>query len=442
MVAIQGNGLGPDTRRSNVTTIAIPANTRTAKLRRLSFLDGLRGCAALGVVLYHLPLITTPNLPVPPWTKSLFLIGDTGVSLFFVVSAFSLCLTMPSHQRTRSPLFSFYLKRLLRIAPMFYVAILFWKVRTLYLGGPLPTPGQLVLNVLFLFNLSPSNADSLIFAGWTIGVEMLFYVAFPLLFRYFSTPLRKVAALLLSLAAYPVYLGILALLPLAPDVAARYSLLTIALYLPALASGMLAFDVYQALREHRAARDLGMVFVALAVMLEVLFITGHLDFAGLFPRHWVQLACGMLLLGCALRGLPYLLASATRFFGNISYSVYLLHGPIIVTINPAIQRLYATALPNAFKLPLAIVMTLAVIVPVCWLTFRVVEMPGIALARQLWRGVSARHAKSRFRRPVRPASAPAARASEAFALFVAGRHRHRQADEHQPERQWQQPYRA
>lgn len=366
-----------------MTAVAQPVDTRPGGLHRLTFLDGLRGCAAIGVLLYHLPLITTPNLPVPPWTKALFPVGATGVSLFFVVSAFSLCLTMPSHQRTRSPLFSFYFKRLLRIAPMFYVAMLYWMVRTHYLGGPLPTPRQFVLNALFLFNLSPSDADSLIFAGWTIGVEMLFYVTFPFLFRYFDTPLRKVAALLLSLAAYPLFLGILALLPLTPTVAARYSLLTIVAHLPSFAGGMLAFDLFKAWRSHSIARDFGMALVALAVLLETLSATGHLDLAGLFPDQWVQLACGVLLLGCALRGLPRLLASATRFFGNISYSVYLLHGPIIITINPAIQRLYAMALPDGLKLPLAMAMTLVVIIPVCWLTFRLVELPAIALAKTI-----------------------------------------------------------
>src|SRR5688500_7995573 len=100
------------------------------------FLDSLRGLAALYVVLYHLPAIPQ-YLGIPPWAQRIVLFGGSGVTLFFIVSGFSLCLTMPAHQRTGAPLFSFYTKRLLRIAPLFYVVTVVMVMRAAFRDTPI-----------------------------------------------------------------------------------------------------------------------------------------------------------------------------------------------------------------------------------------------------------------------------------------------------------------
>ena len=60
-------------------------------LDRFAHIDTLRGLAALYVFLYHLALIPEPDLGIPYWAKRIVLSGGTGVTLFFVVSAFTLC---------------------------------------------------------------------------------------------------------------------------------------------------------------------------------------------------------------------------------------------------------------------------------------------------------------------------------------------------------------
>ena len=88
--------------------------------RRLEFLDALRGLAAAYVVVYHTILIPQPSLALPRWATTLAMGGYTGVTLFFMVSAFSLYFTMPLRLRESHPTRAFYLHRFFRIAPLFY----------------------------------------------------------------------------------------------------------------------------------------------------------------------------------------------------------------------------------------------------------------------------------------------------------------------------------
>ena len=50
------------------------------KLRRLDFLDALRGLAACYVVFYHMIFLTTPNLVLPAWAHMWAINGGAGVT--------------------------------------------------------------------------------------------------------------------------------------------------------------------------------------------------------------------------------------------------------------------------------------------------------------------------------------------------------------------------
>jgi peptidoglycan/LPS O-acetylase OafA/YrhL len=97
----------------------------------------------------------------------------------------------------------FYIKRFFRIAPLGYVAIAIYGLinwgalrsgyeRAWVLGAH--SPADILLNVLFLHALSPSAINNVVPGGWSIGVEMLFYLLAPLIFFFTLNRVRLAIA--------------------------------------------------------------------------------------------------------------------------------------------------------------------------------------------------------------------------------------------------------
>jgi peptidoglycan/LPS O-acetylase OafA/YrhL len=153
---------------------------------KLSYIDVLRGIAIILVITVHHGMLFG-QLPL---IHSISGFGQMGVQLFFVASAYTLCL---SASRRREPLRNFYIRRLFRIAPLYYFAIGLYAIvayTQAAFGGVDRTADYSLLNIasnlLFLHGLVPSANNSVVPGGWSIATEMMFYAIFPLLFRALS----------------------------------------------------------------------------------------------------------------------------------------------------------------------------------------------------------------------------------------------------------------
>jgi peptidoglycan/LPS O-acetylase OafA/YrhL len=178
---------------------------------RVPALDAGRSIAVVGVVAVHLSF-QFPHLP-----KSVALMahmGQYGVQLFFVISAITIFMTLEAdHERFSGPhhvTLRFYIKRFFRIAPLYYAAIAIYGLiswgalrsgyeRAWVLGAH--SPADVLLNVLFLHALSPSAINNVVPGGWSIGVEMLFYLLAPLTFFLTLTRVRLVLTSVAVMAA-------------------------------------------------------------------------------------------------------------------------------------------------------------------------------------------------------------------------------------------------
>lgn len=144
---------------------------------RLGPLDALRGIAALIVVLVHLRWVCGNDLfALPLAAFKLIDFGSTGVILFFIISGFSLDLTMPRHEKRSTPLVAYALSRLFRIAPLFYLMIPLTILSDHLHGLAHPaSSGNLLLNFGFLFNFIPKHqtgtADGLGCYRFPVGIE-------------------------------------------------------------------------------------------------------------------------------------------------------------------------------------------------------------------------------------------------------------------------------
>jgi exopolysaccharide production protein ExoZ len=168
----------------------VPVNDRPAMRERNQSLDLLRGVAILLVVLAH--CAQAASSVVPGLSTFAEKYGEHGVQLFFIVSGYTMMLTF-GDKVDSAAIRSFYLRRAFRIVPLFWIAIVFYLVITKGEGFKLWAPdgigaGDVALTFLFLHWGSVTAFNSVVPGGWSIAVEMQFYLLFPLLIWLFRRP--------------------------------------------------------------------------------------------------------------------------------------------------------------------------------------------------------------------------------------------------------------
>jgi len=137
--------------------------------------DLLRGLCALAVGGYHLLM----------WLEigHFHAVGSYGVYLFFVLSGASLMYTYGTQlERKGFDFKKFLLMRYLRLAPLYVVLMLLvlpWKI--VKEGPTLALLKKFLLNGFFIFGFFDPAANSMLVGGWSLGIEAIYYLLFPLL---------------------------------------------------------------------------------------------------------------------------------------------------------------------------------------------------------------------------------------------------------------------
>ncbi len=354
---------------------------------RLQFLDSLRGLAAVYVVLFHVQSMPAPALPVAGWLLPILQLGATGVALFFVISAFSLCYTLPRHQASGRPLLSFYLHRFLRIAPLFYVLLAFSVFRDgrgSHAGHPW---AEIVANATFTFNLFPGWEQGIVWASWAVGVEMLFYAIFPALILLVNNGRRAWILLLclLGLAALAGngWLGARAAASLGGYGWLRHG--------PVFAMGLVAFHMHSALSRlaPAPARRWGMALNITGALILLLVVTGIVGgWSGAGQWQLTGLGYLALLLGCSQCPPRWLVNRTTAWLGTVSYSLYLGHPIVIAVLGPVFGRVLGVTGEGTAGYLVCAAVVLAVSLPLAALGHRCVEAPMIRLGKRMMASLS------------------------------------------------------
>lgn len=156
-------------------------------LKKFDFIDALRGWAILGVISVHSSMVGA----VPDFIQPFIFGGSRGVQLFFIVSAFTLFYSLYSRKDT-CKFRSFFIRRFFRIAPLFYiVACISILCGSADPGSYWAPEGVSLLGILsvflFLNGWKPDILNAVVAGGWTIAVEMNFYLFIPILFLYINS---------------------------------------------------------------------------------------------------------------------------------------------------------------------------------------------------------------------------------------------------------------
>lgn len=293
----------------------------------LDNLQVLRAFAALTVVLYH-ALATGSEYGHPAQLLRVFDgWGRNGVDIFFVISGFVM---VYSQQRRPKAAPTFLWQRVLRIVPLYWLLTLLWYGMALALTGAfrrgVPALGQLLASLLFVMHTVYRDLP-VVFVGWTLEYEMLFY----LLFAIGIASGRRVTALLFTGGA----LLALVLMGQVRWIAMEFFL------------GMLCAGVFRLVRNPRLA---GTLAVAGAAALTAPLV---------WPVHGEELLLSGLpacLLVTGLAAAPALRWQLGQYLGGASYSIYLVQVFSIPVAYKLITR-FASRTPGDLAVVLASVGT-------------------------------------------------------------------------------------
>lgn len=184
-------------------------STDNKSLLHFSTLDSLRGIAALSVCLFHFTGATLPKFG-NDIARDFFSWGWLGVEIFFVISGFIIPFILIKNKYHLKDIFSFLGKRIVRISPPAYVAMLltiiqyylidFFKLSS---NGYVSTLSveQILHNLTYTIPFTDYKWVNGVF--WTLAVEFQFYIIIALVFTVvFKSNFRFLLLILILTACY------------------------------------------------------------------------------------------------------------------------------------------------------------------------------------------------------------------------------------------------
>jgi peptidoglycan/LPS O-acetylase OafA/YrhL len=377
------------------------ADPRAPHRPRLEALDGLRGLAALGVLVLHVWMFSYGDLHRPPKGFLDLVVGELrlGVQVFFVLSGFLIFrpFVAAALDGTRGPRLGRYvIRRAARILPAYWAALAGSFLLLRHLGHPMQIDvGQLPKFLLFAQNQFDDTIKHLDPPMWTLAIEVSFYAALPLagaLALRLGAHRNRQAALALAIVAGGLLSTVLAVQHTWPRTLST-SLLP---HLVEFGAGMTAAVIL-----HRRTLSRATATATLVAGAALIIINSVWHAKGLGPQSTRSLVgdapgiAGIALVLAALVASPIrataLARGPARWLGTISYGVYLIHFPVIVFLRETERW------PDTLTRQLLAVM--AITLPAAAFSWFVIERPAVRWARRI---------TTRGRTPARaPAPAPA-----------------------------------
>ena len=341
-------------------------------------LDGLRGIAILAVVLYHCEArLTYPALhKIVEW-------GWAGVNLFFVLSGFLITGIILDSRNDPHFFRNFYARRSLRIWPVYVLLLLlvfvlvpltfdgFWAAAYTTRHAPWP------YLILFVQNLFVLTMPGTVGPTWSLAIEEQFYILWAPLARFVRNR-QLMIALVLVIIASPLL-----------RVANRGSLTPThtLIHLDGLAFGSLIAVALRTLICTAATfRKIALIAMALSVpVLAYLLYVG----SAFSDSFLALLFAGMLLLALTTSGSQTfynraLNAQPLRFYGRISYGLYMIHILTFTLIGAFDERMHRFGMPGDMAVVAVRIALSTLVATAMWYGF---ERPILKLKRYF-------HAKS------------------------------------------------
>jgi peptidoglycan/LPS O-acetylase OafA/YrhL len=279
------------------------------RMVRFSFVDALRGIAALSVVLYH--AIVSSHVAelaetMPGWLRTALEHGDLGVAIFFVLSGFVIAHSLRDQKMSPLGAGRFMLKRSVRLDPPYWVAIAtavaFSALATRLVRSHTPgdfSAAQIISHIFYAQDILGFRDINPIF--WTLCLEVQFYLVFAILLMlpgWIFIPVFAVSLL------WPLGVGPTVHHGLFPTLWFSFLLGVLSYWAWKNTTLVPAFLVYASLIGIAGILESDSFALTCVVAASALLVAGIAGKIAMWNWRWLQ------------------------FLGTISYSLYLLHNPI------------------------------------------------------------------------------------------------------------------
>lgn len=346
------------------------------------FVDGLRGIAALAVVLYHFrdALNRTADAWIWPWLEQVLAYGYLGVDIFFVISGFVIPFSVRNAVHTPGFLFRFGVRRSIRLDPPYWMTIFLElcaiKVGLMlfpHLSTPFPSVEKILAHLVYAQEILGYGSIVTIF--WTLCYEVQFYLVF-------------VGALVLFRASRRRF-GRSVSHPIAVTVAAGSLLWSVMIFFSPMETplhGLFIDRWYQfflgflAMQCYLRKRILpGFCLASLLILAASLssYDSGADNGLSVLAVAWILVIASQ-------RGKmsSWLSWSASQFLGRISYSLYLIHPVLGWRLIMTLRELNDWSF-TAVQAWMAMVVGVGISVAAAWTMCRLIEVPSIRACREI-----------------------------------------------------------
>ncbi len=319
---------------------------------RIDVVTYLKGVAIIMVIVCHVVLV----LPFPPLLSSVGSIGMVGCQLFFMLSAFTLCL---SYSRNAPTYGDFIKRRLNRIVPHYWGVLLIYIV--IHLVNAVISSSydeirmfipDILCNLFIVHGLVPDVINRFVIGGWYVGTIMLFYYLFPLLYKCWNAIGKRSVKIILILCLQLVNVAVVEMSGVTCGVTS-FTYHYLPNQLPCLMTGFLLFDMYT---------DGSLAELRCPFLWFVLLFAGGcaIGFSqGRFSFDTIPVIIGfsfVFLFAFLYSVKPELTKNAVRRsvvrFGEESFGIYLIHTLIVFYLTPLLYQAVSDTLGGSFLIVL------------------------------------------------------------------------------------------
>jgi peptidoglycan/LPS O-acetylase OafA/YrhL len=347
-------------------------------------LNGLRALAALSVVVFHLThdfaqFNLSPYLfgTLADGSPKGFAMAGFGVTIFFCLSGFLITyLLLAEKNKQEINIKNFYLRRILRIWPLYYLYLIIAVIIILYFGlrfngGVLLTYIFFASNVPFILENIPHTVETtlpFLRHYWSLGVEEQYYLFWPWVVKKIKNKLEVfVIAFIVIFIALKCFFHFFFLHTV---VAAIFNVVRFDCMLIGSLAAIYYYNGHQLFLKITGSK----IAQAVAWFVVLLLLTNVFHIASVIDHEIVSVVTVVLIIGqiTIKNRLVNLDIKLCDFLGKISYGMYVIH-PLVIFFSAMLLK--NISLPPAIKYTVIYLFVTGVTILLAWLSYQYFEKP-------------------------------------------------------------------